>query len=167
MNSIKQFFAMFLLVAFAAVSSTNTAAAQTANPKAEFVLKANEVDSMVALLLPAIQKVREAAARSFVIVLKNTQVLTTKVARAGSNMSNSQYQGFQRELETLEGQLNQFANGTSPASGEPAPGTVGACHKSCHDAFGDGFGGGKGWNRFVCKIGCIKVNFPGGGSAGG
>jgi len=119
------------------------------------------------MLLPAVQKVRSAQARSFVSTLKKAQTLSAQVQRAGAGMNDQKYQGFQSKLRSLEAELNKIAENQSSSAGDPKPGTVGECHKSCHDAFGDGFGGGKGWNRFVCKVGCIKVSFPGGGGAGG
>jgi hypothetical protein len=167
MTTIKNFFALLLLVAFVTVFNTNSAVAQAGNPKAEFVLKANEVDSSITMLLPAIQKVREAAARSLVVELQKTQTLVAKINRAGNNMTNSQYEGFQRELGQLEKAIEKIGVSSNSTAGGPAAGSVGACHKSCHDAFGNGFGGGKGWNRFWCKMGCIKVNLPGGGGIGG
>ncbi len=164
-----QFLSIFAVLCCLSVSGfaqqRMTAKAATSEME-EFVLQAKETNSEIALLLPAVQKVRDAAARSLATTLRKAQALATKVQSAGKKMTSSQYQSFQRELRTLEAELDKIAAGQNNSAGNPAPGSVGACHKSCHDAFGDGFGGGKGWNRFVCKVGCIKVNFPG-GSAGG
>ena len=158
------FLSLSFCLAFAALF-TNSAQAQATSEIPEFVLKAKDADTEIGMLLPAVQKVREAAA--YVPVLEAAHKLAANVQKAGKGMTQAQYQGFQRELAKIEADLDKIAGGTSSSSGAPAPGTVGACHKSCHDAFGNGFGGGKGWNRFICKLGCIKVNLPGGGSVGG
>ena len=135
MTTIKKFFALALFVAVAAVSSSNTANAQTGNPTEEFVIQAHETEVAIGMLLPAVQKVREAAARNLVLVLKNTQDLAVKVQRAGKNMSSREYEMFQRQLAVQEAALDKANGAGNPTAGNPQPGTVGACHKSCHDAF--------------------------------
>ncbi len=170
MITIKNFFSLLLFVAIATAFTTTTASAQAGAPAAamqEFVSAAKDANEEIDLLLPAVQKVRESATRrAFLDVLNRASDLADQVQRSGTSMTAAQYSSYQAQLGRIETDLNKLAGNTNSTQGSPAPGSVGACHKSCHDAFGDGFGGGKGWNRFVCKIGCIKVNFPG-GSVGG
>lgn len=112
MSSIKNFIALFLLVAIATVSNAPTASAQAAgNPKMEFAIQANDVDSLIGQLLPAIQKVREAAARNFEVILKNTSAVCRKVEAAGPRMSDAQLAGFQREFEAIDTQIARFVAG--------------------------------------------------------
>ncbi len=109
MSSIKNFIALFLLVAIATVSNAPTASAQAAgNPKNQFAIQANDVDSLIGQLLPAIQKVREAAARNFETILKNTSAVCRKVEAAGPRMSDAQLAGFQREFEAIDTQIARF-----------------------------------------------------------
>lgn len=154
----KQSLSLFFFL-FAFIGYYNTANAQTRTTEtADFVAAAGDTDDNMAMLLPAVQKVREAAAA--IPVIEAARKLAAKVERSGAKMSKTQYEGYQRELAKLETDLNKIlGNSTVPTStsGSPKPGTSGECHQSCHDAFGNGFGGGKGWNRFWCKLGCFKV----------
>ena len=146
---------VFAFMATANYAQTSGAA------KTEFVLSANDVDSSIVMLLPAVQKVREAAARSFASVLSEARTLAAKVKKAGPNMSDSQYQGFQRELQTLGGKLDRIAASMGSTNG-PA-----GCMTECDGAY-PGWGGGKGWNRFWCKAACIKIKVgKDGASVGG
>ncbi|MCC6279006.1 MAG: hypothetical protein IT262_00295 [Saprospiraceae bacterium] len=109
MTTIKNFTALFLLVVIATVFNTSNASAQAGgNPKTEFFIQANDVDSTIAMLLPAIQKVRDAAARSFETILKNTSAVCRKVHAAGPRMSDAQLAGFQREFEGIDTQIARF-----------------------------------------------------------
>lgn len=155
------FFACTLVFAFVAITAQAQPTTATP-PKQEFALKAKEIDSLAMLLLPAVQKVREAAARSFASVLADARTLAAKVEKAGSKMTESQYQGFQRELQALCVRLDKIDSQSGGTAGGPA-----GCMQECDAAY-PGWGGGKGWNRFWCKTAClkIKINLPGGGGAG-
>ena len=159
---MKKHFLFLACTLFLAIFASPNTQAQTArNPKAEFALSANEVDSMIVMLLPAVQKVREAAARSFAQILSEAHTLAGKVEKAGPNMSDSQYQLFQRELQGLGAKLDKL-NSQIPATAGPA-----GCMTECDGAY-PGWGGGKGWNRFWCKAACIKLKVgKDGASVGG
>lgn len=147
----KQVLFLFFFLAVAGFASTANAQSRTDIP--DFIAAAKATDSGMAMLLPAIQKVREAAAA--VPVIETARKLAARVQRAGTSMSQTQYDGFQSELAKIETDLNKIlGNSTVPASQSQTPAQ---CQGECHDRFGDGFGGGKGWNRFWCKLGCFKV----------
>jgi hypothetical protein len=118
---------------------------------ATFVASAKDADQEMALLLPAVQKVREAAA--FVPIIQTARKLATEVQRAGNSMPQPRYEAFQRDLAAIETSLDNILNPKTPAGKKH----LNDCPKSCHNGFGDGFGDGKDWNRFVCKLGCFKI----------
>jgi hypothetical protein len=116
-----------------------------------FVASAKDADQEMALLLPAVQKVHEAAA--FVPIIQTARKLATEVQRAGNSMPQPRYEAFQRDLAAIETSLDNILNPKTPAGKKP----LNDCPKSCHNGFGDGFGDGKDWSRFVCKLGCFKI----------
>lgn len=149
----KQSLSLFFFL-FAFIGYYNTANAQTRTTEtADFVAAAGDTDDNMAMLLPAVQKVREAAAA--IPVIEAARKLAAKVERSGAKMSKTQYEGYQRELAKLETDLNKIlGNSTVPTAGSQSPAQ---CQGECHEVFGNGFGGGKGWNRFWCKLGCFKI----------
>lgn len=116
------------------------------DPIKNFVAAAKDADQEMALLLPSVQKVREAAA--LVPIIQTARKLAANVQQAGNVMTKIQYDDFQQELANVETKLDSLLN--------PQKGNPNACQKGCHSGFGDGFGSSTGWNRFVCKLGCFK-----------
>ena len=161
MKSIKNVFALLTLIACTMAFNVNTATAQTGNEKGEFVIAAHETGVQISLLLPAVQKVREAAGRAFAKTLSDAKNLAAQVERVGANMSDTQYKTFQRNLQSLCASLDRID--TMPTANQGPAG----CMTECDDAY-SGWGGGKGWNRFWCKAAFLKIKVgPKGGSVGG
>jgi hypothetical protein len=125
MTTVKNFFSLLLLAAAATVFTPSAALAQ-AKPddnegiKKEFPIKAKEAREEVMLLLPAVQKVREAAARNLAATLVKASALCTRIEKAGSQMSNAQLAGFQREIAVLDAELDRarLAHATPNAAGK-------------------------------------------------
>lgn len=148
-------FLFFAFIGFYQTTNAQTRSTETA----DFVSAAADADAEMVMLLPAVQKVREAA--GVVPVIEAARKLAAKVKRSGANMSSSQLEGYKRELGKLETDLDKIlGNSTVPTAGSQTPHT---CHGKCAADF-PGWGGGKGWQRFICKLGCIKVGPVSGGN---
>ncbi len=77
---------------------TGAAFAQTPNPKATMVANAIEMEADIPRLLPAVQKVRDAAIRRSLSEYFNTCLEISKnVIRAGEKMSDKQFKQFEME----------------------------------------------------------------------
>jgi len=131
-------------ILFIFVAATNCSS-QSRQDVSGFVAAADDAGREMALLVPAVQKVHEAAA--YLPVIGAARKLVTKTQQAGATMPQAQYEGLQRELAKIEADLDRQLGALA-----------GACPKSCRDAFGGGHSGDRGWNRFVCKLGCIKIH---------
>ena len=81
-------------------------------------------------------------------VLMGAKVLLDKIAATKGRISPRQEAQFNRELAQLELDL---ANSTTGPNGKPS-----TCHGRCAKDF-PGTGGGVGWQRFTCKLACIKI----------
>lgn len=137
-----------LLTALLLASSTGRAQSRPDVPA--FLAAAGDAGREMAMLQPAIQQVNKATA--CLPVIGAARNLASKAQQTGPDMTTQQYEFMQRELAKIEADLDKLL-------GTPCP-------KSCRDAFGDGHAGAKGWNRFVCKLGCIKINSPAGKTGG-
>lgn len=80
-------------------------------------------------------------------VLMGAKVLLDKIAATKGRISPRQAAQFNRELAQLELTLD----GSTGVNGRPS-----TCHGRCAKDF-PGFGGGMGWQRFTCKLACIKI----------
>lgn len=140
-----------LLIAL--LCSAGAGNAQSRSDIPGFLAAAGDAGREMALLTPSIQKVNDASA--YVPLIAAARKLATKVLQTGPKMTGMQYESLQRELAAIESDLDKLLG---------APG--GSCPKSCRDGFGEGYAGSKGWNRFVCKLGCIKIKAPTGKSGG-
>jgi len=143
--------AILLFLVLMMVTGRNTLRAQTKpvrspHQTANFAAAAKDADLEMAMLLPAVKKVREAAA--LVPIIQTARKLAANVQQSGLGMTQAQYEGFQRELAAVETKLDNLLN--------PQKSNPNACQKGCHNGFGEGFGSSTGWNRFVCKLGCFK-----------
>lgn len=146
----KQVLFLSLLVAFIGTIFQANAQSRTTEI-GDFVAAAKEAEDELAMLLPAVQKVREYAA--FVPTIEAAIKLAKQVQRAGTSMTQRQYETFQNDLAKLEADLDQQTRQQKPPY---------TCHGKCEADF-PGKGGGKGWKRFWCKVGCIKFGgFEGG-----
>ena len=77
-------------------------------------------------------------------------------------MSNTQFLGFQKEVEKLETRLKGvYVTSYSLSGSGAAESQFSECYKDCHNSF-PGTGGGNGFNRFACKIGCFAEAAGGG-----
>ena len=153
MTTIKNFFALTLLLAFVAIFNTNTASAQAGVSKLDLVANANDVDSVITgLLLPAVQKIREAAARiSLEKQLNLTHALAQKVIRAGSKMSDAQFSAFKREIAANDKAYATWARGR---------GSVQNCIQDCINDSNSSY-----WRR-ICIQDCIGSWITSQGSTG-
>lgn len=83
--------------------------AQSADPKATMVATAVEMKEDIPRLLPAVQKIREAALRQGLTNYFNTCLaISEKVIRVGATMSDTQFKQFQMDYLKAEQSLPQM-----------------------------------------------------------
>jgi len=94
---------LLMSIFLASFLCTSTASAQSAGPKTTMVQNAAEMEKDISLLLPSVQKVRDAAARQILTDYFNACLATSRnVIRAGVNMSDTQFQKFEKEYLAAE-----------------------------------------------------------------
>ncbi len=85
--------------------------------------------------------------------------LNDEILRTGRRMTRAQAQSYERRMRRLVGTMDRKTG--KACNGKPKKGTLASCMCECDEAY-QGWGGGKGWNRFVCKSGCIVAKTRGG-----
>lgn len=135
-----------------ALNAQNPAARST--DKTEFVQKAREVNEQMSALITSGQFAYQPLATPILTLLKEVRALAGRVKKTGAQMTDSQYQSFQRELQNLDMRLDQLQDSDQSTNGQLRH----DCFFSCNKAY-KGNRGSSGWSRLSCKIGCFQVNF--------
>ncbi|GAB5553924.1 MAG: hypothetical protein Sapg2KO_35150 [Saprospiraceae bacterium] len=161
---------MIFLSSFATAQRTNTRSFSAVTPqqKQDLYMAAKMGRQDVGLLLPAVQKVREAARYNGPSIQKIVNAYKNQcdiLIRTKGRMSSAQYANMEAKFAKLEKDLDKYIAQNSPR--KPASRTFASnsgggnqgsefseCFKDCHNSF-PGIGGGAGANRFACKFGCF------------
>jgi hypothetical protein len=88
--------------------------------------------------------------RRLVVLVKRGQAIVNRVIERGARMSAKEAAGYDMQMRNVVGQIDKLTAGPATAKG------VSGCMTGCDGAY-KGWGKGKGWNRFWCKVGCIKI----------
>lgn len=87
--------------------------------------------------------------RSLVRLVKRGQDLVNRVVERGPGISAKEASSYDAQMRMIVGQIDKLTSGS-------VAGDTSGCIKGCDTNY-KGWGKGKGWNRFWCKAGCIKV----------
>lgn len=150
------------------LNPSRTYSVATPQQKQDLYMAARMGRQDVGLLLPAVQKVREAARYNGPSLQKIVGAYNNQcniLIRSKGRMSNDQYASMEAKFAKLEKDLDRYIAQNSPrqpASRKFASNSGGGnegsefseCFKDCHNSF-PGIGGGAGANRFACKFGCF------------
>lgn len=83
-------------------------------------------------------------------MLKKAIPLINRVVQRGAGMSAREAASYDAQMQSVVEQLDKLTADINPAADTPK------CMSGCDTTY-PGWGKGKGWNRFWCKVGCIKV----------
>ena len=92
--------------------------------------------------------------RSLVRLVKRGHAIVNRVIERGAGMSAKEAASYNAQMRIVVGQIDKLTAGTDAKEG------VSGCMKGCDGTY-KGWGKGKGWNRFWCKAGCIKIKVGG------
>lgn len=107
--------------------------------------------------LPALKtwdkaRVENEADRKLVGLIKRGYAIINQAAARGAGMSAREAANFDTQMHGLMDQIDKL----TAAGGGTTATDVPDCMVKCDGAY-PGWGKGKGWNRFWCKVGCIKI----------
>ena len=80
--------------------------------------------------------------------------LHSEILRSGASMSPVQAKGYEKKLNALVSRMDRQTS--KACNGKPSKGSLAACMCDCGEAY-QGWGKGRGWNRFICKAGCLTA----------
>ena len=157
MKQSVKLFAAFILFAISlqSLSANNTITNAPANEVQEFVREAQQTAHLIARLIPMVERYRPRTRaeysfkKGYLSALRKGEALAKRVVATQGRMTRVQYRQFQNQLQVLNREL--IVLGGRNTSDGPA-----ACMLECDAAY-PGWGGGNGWNRFWCKLACLKI----------
>ena len=88
--------------------------------------------------------------RSMLKLIRRGQAIIERVIERGDAMPATEAASYDKQMRTVVEQMDKLTAGGG-ARKEPNE-----CFAGC-DAQYHGWGGGKGWNRFWCKVACLKI----------
>ena len=80
--------------------------------------------------------------------------LHKEILRSRADMSPVQAESFEKKLNGLVSRMDRQTR--KACNGKPSKGSLAACMCDCGEAY-QGWGKGRGWNRFICKTGCLTA----------
>jgi CARDB len=87
--------------------------------------------------------------RNLVRLVRKGHALVKRVIDRGEGMSAKEAASYDAQMRNVVGQMDKLTAGANA-------GGVSGCMKGCDNTY-KGWGNGKGWKRFWCHVGCIKI----------
>jgi hypothetical protein len=89
--------------------------------------------------------------RSMLRLVKRGQAIIERVITRGDTMPATEAANYDRQMRAVVEQLDKLSAGGGPGGDQPND-----CFAGCDEQY-PGWGGGHGWNRFWCKVACLRI----------